>query len=147
MSGPSPTISHATGLRRASRPHARSSTSKPFFGTNRPTPAGTPICKADLGEAYAYKFPLFCGVPAAPTALAATAATHTAVQLGWTDNSNNETGFHIYRNGSLVGTVGSNATQFTDNPPYGGPYSYVVKAYNSAGESGGASVNEAGCIY
>ncbi|MEO6595723.1 MAG: PilC/PilY family type IV pilus protein, partial [Planctomycetota bacterium] len=38
-----------------------------YFGTNRPKPAGSLSCSADLGEAYAYKFPLFCGVPQAPT--------------------------------------------------------------------------------
>lgn len=34
-----------------------------YFGTNRPKPSNPNICSADLGEAYAYKFPLFCGVP------------------------------------------------------------------------------------
>jgi type IV pilus assembly protein PilY1 len=34
-----------------------------YFGTNRPTPAGTLSCQAGLGEAYAYKFPLFCKAP------------------------------------------------------------------------------------
>jgi type IV pilus assembly protein PilY1 len=38
-----------------------------YFGTNRPTPTSTTSCTADLGEAYAYKFPLFCGVPAKPS--------------------------------------------------------------------------------
>jgi len=37
-----------------------------YFGTNRPKPAGSNSCSADLGEAYAYKFPLFCSVPPAP---------------------------------------------------------------------------------
>jgi type IV pilus assembly protein PilY1 len=34
-----------------------------YFGTNRPKPSNPNACSADLGEAYAYKFPLFCGVP------------------------------------------------------------------------------------
>ncbi|MES2992542.1 MAG: PilC/PilY family type IV pilus protein [Pseudomonadota bacterium] len=38
-----------------------------YFGTNRPKPAGSATCSADLGEAYAYKFPLFCSVPDKPT--------------------------------------------------------------------------------
>jgi type IV pilus assembly protein PilY1 len=38
-----------------------------YFGTNRPTPASASQCTADLGEAYAYQFPLFCKVPANPT--------------------------------------------------------------------------------
>jgi type IV pilus assembly protein PilY1 len=40
-----------------------------YFGTNRPKPASSTQCNADLGEAYAYKFPLFCGTPAAPTSI------------------------------------------------------------------------------
>ncbi len=38
-----------------------------YFGTNRPTPANANICAADLGQAHAYKFPLFCGVPSPPS--------------------------------------------------------------------------------
>jgi len=41
-----------------------------YFGTNRPKPASSTTCSADLGEAYAYKFPLFCGVPAKPNPIA-----------------------------------------------------------------------------
>jgi type IV pilus assembly protein PilY1 len=37
-----------------------------YFGTNRPKPASSTTCSADLGEAYAYKFPLFCGLPSKP---------------------------------------------------------------------------------
>jgi len=40
-----------------------------YFGTNRPKPANSTTCTADLGEAYAYKFPLFCGAPKAPVPL------------------------------------------------------------------------------
>lgn len=40
-----------------------------YFGTNRPKPASSTTCSADLGEAYAYKFPLFCGVPAKPNSI------------------------------------------------------------------------------
>jgi type IV pilus assembly protein PilY1 len=38
-----------------------------YFGTNRPPPANSNKCSASLGEAYAYKFPLFCGLPTKPT--------------------------------------------------------------------------------
>jgi type IV pilus assembly protein PilY1 len=41
-----------------------------YFGTNRPAPASSTTCKADLGEAYAYKFPLFCGAPTKPNSIA-----------------------------------------------------------------------------
>ncbi len=37
-----------------------------YFGTNRPTPPAANSCKANLGEARAYRFPLFCqGTPEA----------------------------------------------------------------------------------
>jgi type IV pilus assembly protein PilY1 len=34
-----------------------------YFGTNRPTPGDSLSCRASLGEAYAYRFPLFCKTP------------------------------------------------------------------------------------
>lgn len=37
-----------------------------YFGTNRPKPVSSTSCSGDLGEAYAYKFPLFCTVPPTP---------------------------------------------------------------------------------
>jgi type IV pilus assembly protein PilY1 len=40
-----------------------------YFGTNRPTPANATTCSADLGEAYAYRFPLFCAAPKTPIKL------------------------------------------------------------------------------
>ncbi len=40
-----------------------------YFGTNRPKPQNAASCSADLGQAFTYQFPLFCGVPKAPTAI------------------------------------------------------------------------------
>lgn len=68
------------------------------------------------------------------------------IPLRWTDTANNEQGFRVYRNGSLVTTLGANSTQYTDSPPYGGPYTYAVEAYNSAGTSAQATITEPGCI-
>ena len=34
-----------------------------YFGTNRPAPGNSLVCRAGLGEAYAYRFPLFCKTP------------------------------------------------------------------------------------
>ncbi|WAC21579.1 hypothetical protein OVA24_09300 [Luteolibacter sp. SL250] len=60
----------------------------------------------------------------------------TTLDLAWTDNSDNETGFLIERKSSLtgtyesIGTVGANITRFTDtNVPYQpGVYFYRVTA-------------------
>jgi hypothetical protein len=56
--------------------------------------------------------------PAFPTLNWARGVSSTQVQIGWSDNSNNESGFLIFRfTGSAwvqVGSVGANVTTFTD---------------------------------
>ncbi len=69
-----------------------------------------------------------------------------AVTLGWIDAADNEDGYRVYRDGNLITTLGPNAKGFTDNPPYGGPYTYGVEAFNDAGASSRPTVQEAGCI-
>jgi len=68
-----------------------------------------------------------------------------SVQLTWTDNSNAEDGFRIYRkeetgNFSLIATVPLNTTQYVDNDTtnslqIGKTYYYYVTAYNQAEET------------
>ena len=77
--------------------------------------------------------------PAAPSNLAATAASSSQIDLSWTDNSDNETGFIIER---CAGTtcsyisLGSNATSYSDTGLTANTsYSYRVKASNSGGDS------------
>ena len=81
-------------------------------------------------------------LPLAPTGLTATAVSMNQVDLQWSDNSNNETSFNIYRR---TGTSGSftllystavNVARYTDNTVVASTlYYYRVKAANSAGES------------
>lgn len=72
--------------------------------------------------------------PAAPSNLAAQAASCTQINLTWSDNSGNEEGYRIYRNGSPVGTV--NGTSYSDGGRSGNTgYSYYVKAYRGSIES------------
>ena len=59
--------------------------------------------------------------PAAPSGLAATAIGTNRIDLAWTDNSSNETGFAIERstdNASWlqVATLGAGATSYSDTP-------------------------------
>jgi len=58
-------------------------------------------------------------------------------RITWTDMSNNEDGFRIYRDGDLVAEVSANATNVTDIVSRRNPrsYSYYVTAYNEIGES------------
>ncbi|KAA3644255.1 MAG: right-handed parallel beta-helix repeat-containing protein [Chloroflexi bacterium] len=68
-----------------------------------------------------------------------------SVALVWSDVADNEDGYRVYRNGQLIATLGANTQSYTDNPPYGGPYTYSVEAFNSTGANN-AEVQEAGCI-
>ena len=83
-------------------------------------------------------------VPAAPSNLTATAVSKSQINLSWTDNSNNETGFWIER--SLNGTsgwtqegpVGSDISSYSDASGLSAStfYYYRVYAYNANGNSG-----------
>jgi hypothetical protein len=81
-------------------------------------------------------------VPAAPSGLRATAVSPSQINLTWTDNSLDETGFHIFRstNGSTftqVGSVASNVISFSDTGLQRSTrYYYRVRAFNASGESG-----------
>ena len=78
--------------------------------------------------------------PEPPSNLIAEPVSQQAVSLQWTDNSDNEDGFKIYRDGSVVATIGANITVYQDTGLEAGKsYHYIVKAYNVAGESGTVS--------
>jgi hypothetical protein len=84
--------------------------------------------------------------PAAPSGLTASANDETEVDLNWTDNATNETGFVIERStrgGSYVqiATVGAGVSSYgdTDVTP-DTQYSYRVRATNGAGSSGNSNV-------
>lgn len=82
--------------------------------------------------------------PTMPSNLAISGATANSLALTWQDNSNNESGFKIYRwdyqNGVwefyLYSQVGASITTFTDTQlSCGSDYFYQVSAYNAQGES------------
>ncbi len=75
--------------------------------------------------------------PAAPTVLAATAASSSAINLSWTDNSTNETGFAIERKTGATGTYAQIATVAANVRTYSNAglaantnYYYRVRAVN-----------------
>lgn len=65
------------------------------------------------------------------------------VRLTWSDRSNNETGFRVYRDGALVVDLPANSTTYTDL--FAGSatvlFSYRVSAYNAAGEAMGGTIS------
>jgi hypothetical protein len=87
--------------------------------------------------------------PAAPTNLVATAVSQSQIDLTWTDNAYNESGFEIERSpdGSAwvwLATVGANVTSYPDtglDPET--TYYYRTRAFNGAGYSDYSNVDSA----
>ncbi|MBX7150853.1 T9SS type A sorting domain-containing protein [bacterium] len=95
-----------------------------------------------------FKRTLSLNAPIAPSNLMTTTISASKIQLSWTDNADNETGFIISRSltsGSgyaNIDTVEANETTLTDsNLTASTTYYYVVKAVNASGTS--ANSNEA----
>jgi hypothetical protein len=63
--------------------------------------------------------------------------------LSWTDNANNENGFHVDRLGSQIADLPPNSTSYTDTVDYtlGAQMTYSVEAYNDAGVSQPRSIS------
>jgi hypothetical protein len=92
--------------------------------------------------------------PAAPSGLSAT-LSGSSINLAWTDNSANETGFKVERSANAGGTwaqltlTAANATTYSDSSlTCGTSYTYRVTATNAGGDSDpspSASASAAGC--
>jgi hypothetical protein len=85
--------------------------------------------------------------PAAPSGLAATAVAFDQIDLAWTDNASNESGYAIERspNGSTgwqqIDAVGADVGTFHDGELTNVTrYYYRVRAYNASGESGYSNI-------
>jgi hypothetical protein len=82
--------------------------------------------------------------PAAPTNVKVTAASQTSLDVVWTDNATNETGYRVERqdNGTWVTrtTKGAGATMYTDTGLTAGTsYCYRVVAFNAGGATPSAT--------
>ena len=82
--------------------------------------------------------------PAAPTNLTATAVSSSQINLSWVDSDATEQGFKIEcctgagcSNFAQIATVGANVTSYANTGLTASTsYSYRVRAYNAAGDSG-----------
>ena len=82
-------------------------------------------------------------VPAAPSGLTATTISRSQINLSWTDNSGNESGFTIERcrnagctNFAQIAQVGANVTTFADTGlNKNTTFTYRVRAFNGGGNS------------
>jgi hypothetical protein len=105
--------------------------------TPTPTPSGTPT-----------PTPTPNPLPNAPSNLTATGVSGSQINLAWTDNSNNETGFKVERcqgnnctNFAEITQVGANATGFADTGLVSNTfYRYRVRAFNGSGNSGYSNI-------
>jgi len=89
------------------------------------------------------------GPPAAPSLLTATAASATQINLAWTNNAINQTGFKVERSPdnvtfAQIGTAGASATTYSDpNLLPQTLYYYRVRATNASGDSAYSNVSSA----
>lgn len=105
----------------------------PSTGTNFvPIPSSAFVGNASPGGA----------IPAKAGNLIATPSSYTKINLTWTDNSNNETGFEIWRsnnpfaNFNTIATVGAGVTSYSDTTlKQNTKYYYRVRAIGQFGES------------
>jgi len=96
------------------------------------------ICDARDGDPCDQSDAVFTiqAVPAAPSGCIASDDLCDKVSFSWTDNSSNESGFCIYRDGSVLDSVGANVVSYDDlTATPGMTYEYCVSAYNLCGES------------
>ncbi len=105
-----------------------------------PTPTPTPTPPA----------PQTAEPPVAPTGLTATSTNPQSVNLGWTDNASNESGYRIERAAaggtafSALSALPPNSTTFIDSAIQSGTaYEYRVFAVNQGGDSPSSNVASA----
>jgi hypothetical protein len=86
-----------------------------------------------------------CPPPNAPTGLTATPASQTQIDLSWADNSSDETGFKIFRDGVELTPspiAAADSTTFSDtNLTCDTTYNYEVKATNVNVDSSGITAS------
>lgn len=106
-----------------------------------PTPGSTPAARTFIPAR---------GAPAAPSNLIASAVSTRQINLAWTSNSNNATGFYIERAPAATGpwervvSVAANATSSGNGPLVAATrYYYRLMAYNSKGNSAYSNVASA----
>ncbi|HET6252717.1 MAG TPA: PA14 domain-containing protein [Puia sp.] len=116
---------------------------------------GNTTLRAIANQYFAQTYTPAGKAPAMPTAVKAKAVSYNQVNVSWTDNSNNETGFEVYRAASasgpfnIIATTPAGSTSFSDASGLqpGTPYYYKVQAINQYGGSGYDTASISGLSY
>jgi|GEM_PF-1763337 len=122
---------------------AAASTGSAFAGWSNGGCSGTAAtCTVTMNAARSVIATFNLAIPAAPSALSASAqANCTSVNLSWTDNSSNETGFKIERKTGAgaftqITTTAANATTYSDTGlTKNTTYVYRIRSTNASGDS------------
>jgi len=87
-----------------------------------------------LGEGLEVTTP--SAVSSTPVSISANPLSPTEVRLTWSDTSDNEDGFRIYRDGDKIAELDPDTTSYVDTELKEGTiYTYRVSSYKEAGES------------
>ncbi len=74
--------------------------------------------------------------PSAPSNLSVASITQSSARLSWSDTSDNELGFRVYRNAAVIATVGPNSNTYSDTGLQSATqYRWTVVAHNEVGDS------------
>lgn len=101
--------------------------------------------EAVTNSASAATLNLLQGTPKAPVALRVIFISDDVLELEWTDEAGDETGFRVFRstdnlNFSQIAELNSNISRFVDNSlNLGQTYYYYVLAFNNTGPSGASN--------
>ena len=108
---------------------------------------------SDIGTIYQEHYSLGGGgnnnPPAAPTALLASAVSSSQINLGWSDNASDESGYSIERsadgvNFSAIASTGAGVTAYSDSGLVAATtYFYRVAAFNANGNSAYSNISSA----
>ncbi|MEK7990271.1 MAG: choice-of-anchor Q domain-containing protein, partial [Thiotrichaceae bacterium] len=84
-----------------------------------------------------------CAIPpVAPSQLNVSATTYATISVSWLDNSDNETGFYISRNGNSIKNVSENSTSATIRDlECETSYSLQVTAFNTEGQASSETIS------
>jgi len=89
-----------------------------------------------------YTYTAYLAKPAKPSNIVLSEVSETSVTLQWSDNSNNETGYRIYKGSTLITTLPANTRSYKiENLQDNTSYTYTIKSFNSSGESSALRVS------